>query len=94
MISVLILTIGSCAGYLATPLQSQKWFPYLMLFMISLAVAVLTGDAMLHLFPHVSTYEIIQFELTEFESAELLNKESSGECINLSVKAMMNMKIY
>ena len=25
-----------------------------MLFMISLAVAVLTGDAMLHLFPHVS----------------------------------------
>ena len=54
MLAVLMLTIGSCAGYFATPLKSQKWFPYLMLFMISLAVAVLTGDAMLHLFPHVS----------------------------------------
>ena len=38
-----------------------------MLFMISLAVAVLTGDAMLHLFPHVSTDEINQFELNDFE---------------------------
>lgn len=92
MISVLLLTIGSCAGYLATPLQSQKWFPYLMLFMISLAVAVLTGDAMLHLFPHVSTYEIIQFEPTDFESTELLNKASLAECINLSVKTMITRK--
>ena len=93
MIAVLILTIGSCAGYLATPLQSQKWFPYLMLFMISLAVAVLTGDAMLHLFPHVSTYEIIQFELTESESTELLNEASLAECINPPVKTMMIKKI-
>ena len=89
MIAVLILTIGSCAGYLATPLRSQKWFPYLMLFMISLAVAVLTGDAMLHLFPHVSTFDIIQFELTESESNELLNEASLAECINLPVKTMM-----
>ena len=76
MIAVLILTIGSCAGYLATPLQSKQWFPYLMLFMISLAVAVLTGDAMLHLFPHVSNDEINQFEPTKFRSTKSLNKAS------------------
>ena len=65
-----------------------------MLFMISLAVAVLTGDAMLHLFPHVSTNEINQFELNDFESTELLNKASLAECINLSVKTTMDKKVY
>ena len=54
MLAVLCLTIGSCAGYLATPFQTRKWFPYLMIFMISLAVAVLTGDGIMHLLPHVS----------------------------------------
>ena len=54
MLAVLCLTIGSCAGYLATPFQKRKWFPYLMIFMISLAVAVLTGDGIMHLLPHVS----------------------------------------
>ena len=71
MLAVLMLTIGSCAGYLATPLQSRKWFPYLMLFMISLAVAVLTGDAMLHLFPHVS--------LVSESSKTLINLYSGGK---------------
>ena len=54
MLAVLCLTIGSCAGYLATPFRTRKWFPYLMIFMISLAVAVLTGDGIMHLLPHVS----------------------------------------
>ena len=54
MLAVLCLTIGSCAGYPATPFQTRKWFPYLMIFMISLAVAVLTGDGIMHLLPHVS----------------------------------------
>ena len=79
MLAVLMLTIGSCAGYFATPLKSQKWFPYLMLFMISLAVAVLTGDAMLHLFPHVSlgsqsTKVIFKEGEAQFKLTKLLKK--------------------
>ena len=54
MISILIISIGSLAGALTKPVANKKWFQLLLITLMSMAVAVMIGDAVLHLFPHVS----------------------------------------
>lgn len=51
-VSVAIVSFGSLSGIIAAPVSKKKWFPYLIMALISLAVATLIGDAILHLFPH------------------------------------------
>lgn len=53
-LSITVISLASLSGIFAAPLSGRKWFPYFIMYLISLAVAVLIGDAMLHLFPHVS----------------------------------------
>ncbi|XP_057292383.1 zinc transporter ZIP12-like [Hydractinia symbiolongicarpus] len=52
LIATFIVSLGSLSGVLAAPLSKKKWFPLLIMYLIALAVAVLIGDALLHLFPH------------------------------------------
>ena len=54
MVSIFIVSLGSLIGVVATPFTRKFWFPYLIMFLIALSVAVLVGDAVLHLLPHVS----------------------------------------
>ena len=54
MISILIISIGSLAVALTKPVANKKWFQLLLITLMSMAVAVMIGDAVLHLFPHVS----------------------------------------
>eukprot|EP00111_Clytia_hemisphaerica_P021828 TCONS_00064169-protein len=51
-ISISVVSIGSLSGIIAAPISKKSWFPYLIMCLISLAVATLIGDAILHLFPH------------------------------------------
>lgn len=53
-IAIFVVSLGSLSGIIAAPISKKKWFPYLIMCLISLAVATLIGDAILHLFPHVS----------------------------------------
>ena len=58
MISIFIVSLGSLIGVVATPFTRKFWFPYVIMFLIALAVAVLVGDAALHLLPHVSGFPV------------------------------------
>ena len=58
LVSITGVSLASLSGIIAAPLSRRKWFPYFIMYLISLAVAVLIGDAMLHLFPHVSNVAV------------------------------------
>lgn len=54
MVSILIICLSSLVGLIAIPFSKKKWFEFLIMFLIGLAVSVLIGDAIVHLFPTVS----------------------------------------
>ena len=54
IISILIISIGSLVGAITKPFQNKEWFQMLLITLVAMAVAVMIGDAVLHLFPHVS----------------------------------------
>ncbi|XP_065665882.1 zinc transporter ZIP12-like isoform X3 [Hydra vulgaris] len=51
-VAIFIINLGSLIGLFAAPVIKKKWFSFLLLFVISMAVGVLSGDAILHLLPH------------------------------------------
>lgn len=53
VVAVFIISIGSLSGILLAPFSEEKSFTVVLTFLISVAVATLLGDAILHLFPHV-----------------------------------------
>uniref|UniRef100_A0A7M6DR13 Uncharacterized protein n=2 Tax=Clytia hemisphaerica TaxID=252671 RepID=A0A7M6DR13_9CNID len=52
IVSITIISLASLAGACTTPVTHKRWFELLLVTMIALAVAVMIGDAVLHLFPH------------------------------------------
>lgn len=54
MVSISIICLSSLVGLIAIPFSKKKWFQFLIMFLIGLAVSVLIGDAIVHLFPTVS----------------------------------------
>ncbi|XP_065665884.1 metal cation symporter ZIP14 isoform X2 [Hydra vulgaris] len=51
-VAIFIINLGSLICLFAAPIIKKKWFSFLLLFVISMAVGVLSGDAILHLLPH------------------------------------------
>lgn len=51
-ISLVIVSLGSLSGLITMPIAKKKWFPYVLVTMMSVAVAVMIGDGVVHLFPH------------------------------------------
>ena len=56
------MTLISCAsllGAFVVPFMNQSFYKMLLLFMVSLAVGVLSGSGVFHLIPHVSDKRVV-----------------------------------
>lgn len=53
-ISISIISFLSLLGVILVPLMNRVFFKFLLSFLVALAVGTLSGDAFLHLLPHVS----------------------------------------
>ena len=54
ILAVAIISLCSLAGLAIIPFMNKIFYQKAVMFFISLAVGTLVGDALLHLFPHVS----------------------------------------
>lgn len=54
-VSITIISLLSLLGVVLVPILKQSCFKFLLTFLVALAVGTLSGDALLHLLPHVST---------------------------------------
>lgn len=53
-VSITIISLLSLLGVVLVPILNQSCFKFLLTFLVALAVGTLSGDALLHLLPHVS----------------------------------------
>lgn len=53
-VSITIISLLSLLGVVLVPFLKQSCFKFLLTFLVALAVGTLSGDALLHLLPHVS----------------------------------------
>lgn len=54
-VSITIISLLSLLGVVLVPILNQSCFKFLLTFLVALAVGTLSGDALLHLLPHVSS---------------------------------------
>lgn len=55
-VSITIISLLSLLGVVLVPILNQSCFKFLLTFLVALAVGTLSGDALLHLLPHVSRH--------------------------------------
>lgn len=53
-VSITVISLLSLLGVVLIPLMGRVFFKFLLCFLVALAVGTLSGDAFLHLIPHVS----------------------------------------
>lgn len=53
-VSVFACTILGLVGVAIIPFMDSRFYKHIIQFLVSLAVGTMTGDALLHLLPHVS----------------------------------------
>lgn len=70
-VSITIISLLSLLGVVLIPLMGHVFFKFLLCFLVALAVGTLSGDAFLHLIPHVSQMGGVLLEGGAVEGAEL-----------------------
>jgi len=55
-VSITIISLLSLLGVILVPILNQSCFKFLLTFLVALAVGTLSGDALLHLLPHVRSF--------------------------------------
>ncbi|KAG9473445.1 hypothetical protein GDO78_013565 [Eleutherodactylus coqui] len=58
LVSITVISLLSLLGVILIPIINQGCFKFLLNFLIALAVGTLSGDALLHLLPHVITQDL------------------------------------
>lgn len=56
IISITVISLLSLLGVILIPIINQGCFKFLLTFLVALAVGTMSGDALLHLLPHVSAF--------------------------------------
>lgn len=59
-VSITVISLLSLLGVILIPLMSRVFFKFLLSFLVALAVGTLSGDAFLHLIPHVSLRHLLE----------------------------------
>ncbi|KAJ3603420.1 hypothetical protein NHX12_029509 [Muraenolepis orangiensis] len=55
-VSITLISLLSLLGVVLIPLMNKVFFNFLLSFLVALAVGMLSGDAFLHLIPHITWY--------------------------------------
>lgn len=56
MLSILIASLCGLLAVAVIPCMDSDYYHYLLQFFVALGIGTLVGDALLHLFPHVSAH--------------------------------------
>lgn len=61
LIAALIVTISSLAGSILYPLERNKHFAKILMFLMAVAIGTLIGTSIIHLIPHVIIIFFVKF---------------------------------
>ena len=66
-LAVTLISLCGLLGVAIVPLMRRMFYNHLLQFLVALAVGTLTGDALLHLLPHVSVSILTNFVLNKMQ---------------------------
>lgn len=64
-VSIFIISLSGLLGVAVIPVMGKNYYHHVLQFLVALAVGTLTGDALIHLLPHVSFIVQIFAHLSE-----------------------------
>ena len=63
IVAVFVISLVGLVGVVLIPFMEKQFYNHLLQFLVALAIGAMSGDALLHLFPHVSLCNVLFFLL-------------------------------